>query len=550
MDNLLEAATPEGGFEVVKDLKGGPVPNEEVLENIRQSIFINAPLFKNKSPQKGSCIFIAGGPTVADYLDEIKERKSRGEFILTSNNTHDYLVDKGIIPDACVVMDPKEIVKKYIKKPQLTTQYYISTVVNKAVATQLVDAGCKVEKVLTAYGMEDEEDISLQKAVYHVTKDKLDTFLVGGTMTGLRVMPFAIQLGFSKLEYYGFDSCFSTKLEFVKKGEPDFDIMKSRNFGRSYDDVESGDEYAIKMEEGGEGIFYAYYKVRAENIQVAVTPDGRKFVTSPVFAHQAKQFPKWYDRMEGVLEIVVHGDSLSSHLLKCHLESKRKSKELIGDKRWSKTYEKMQMEMHEFYDKYGSDMVPKYKWLTLDIIGKAILTLHTKLRRNLTILDYGCGQGNMSETMSGIFKVIDVTSYDPFVERFSKEPEEVFDVVVCVDVMEHVEEQCVDNTIEFISKHCKNMAVFVIALHDAKKDLVDGRNAHITQKNPMWWVQKLQQHNFIVGEAIKTGEEGKRAALFAVCQSVPGRAEFYAEVKKLKSGGELLENEPEIEKVA
>ena len=102
MKEDLTIAVPEGGLQPVTDLKGLPVPEEEVIENIKSSVQFDIPLLERcHEPQEGSYIFVAGGTSLTFHLDEIKERKKNGELIATSNNTHDFLVDNGIIPDIC-----------------------------------------------------------------------------------------------------------------------------------------------------------------------------------------------------------------------------------------------------------------------------------------------------------------------------------------------------------------------------------------------------------------------------------------------------------------
>ncbi len=528
MEDLLRCAVPEGGFEIVKDLKGSPVPNEQVLENIKKSVFIEAPLFTKRAKRKGSFIFVAGGTTLLGFIDEIKRRNEEHEFICTSNNTYDFLVDKGIIPDACLIIDPKECVKTYINKPQKETTFYVGVVCHPEVAKRLLDAGMKVEKVLLAYGIEDESDIALQKTIYAVTGSGLSNFLVGGTMTGLRAMPFASSMGFGKIEYYGFDSCFSSELKLIYREDPEFESACNANDGRYYTDADTGADYAIANRENGGGVFYAYKKKRKENIQIATTPDGKRFITSPCFAHQAKQFIKWVERMEGKIEVKVYGDNLSSHLLKCHIDAKQRAIEKIGDKRWTNNYAAIQKEMHLRYEDYGTFMLTNIKSMSFEIVGKGVLALYTQLSRPIRILDYGCGNGQLSRSLKEMFNIVEVTNYDPFVSEFSKEPEGNFDMVVCLDVMEHIEMQCIKNTLKYIQDKATYMVVFVIALDEAKKELADGRNAHITLKNPYWWVGKLQER-FIVVEAVQSAQEGNRAAVYAVCQSMEGRERFYDE---------------------
>lgn len=508
MNDLLKVANPEGGFSPVEDVKGSPVSNKKVLENIKESLRFDIPVFSKKVKTGGSFIFVAGGSTLREYLSEIRLRKENGEFICTSNMTHDYLVDNGIIPDMCLLVDPKKRCKDYIKKTQKETIYVIGVVANPEVFENLIKAGCEVERLLVAYGIEDESDIKLQEELYKNKKD----YLVGGTMTGLRAMPFALMNGFSKIEYYGFDSCFSSNPDLVYEDDPRFKAIKKRD-KRHYEDSDNGKKYVIDEPKDG-GFFYAYKKPRGENIQIAETPDGKRFLTSNVFAHQAKQFIKWVERMDGKLKVVVHGDSLSSAYLKSHIEKMDKLKQGVGDKRWTDKYAKEMIAFHK-------DEVTQFGqsgYLHFDTASRGINTLYDDLRRNLTVLDYGCGKGSLKNKINSVFKIANVTNYDPFIEEFDKEPEGKFDLVVCNDVMEHTEIQCVGNVLNSIRDKTKYMAIFTIALDDAKKELPDGRNTHITLKNAHWWLKELAK-KFIVVEAMRSGHLGYNAGYY-ICQSI------------------------------
>ena len=491
--DLLNIDIPEEEYIPVEKVKGGPVGKDELISNIEASEEIDAPVFVSSKDKKkeGSFIFIAGGPTLLRFLEEVRQRKGRGEFICTSNLTHDYLIDKGIIPDACLIIDPKERVKDYIKKPHKDVTYYIGTVCNPKVAQNLLDAGMNVVKLLVAYGEDEGLDIDRQQDIYG--KEYKD-YLVGGTMAGLRAMPFAILMGYKKIEYYGFDSCFSSKEPtLVYEKDPEFEEW-AKKIGHFYKDSQTGERYVMKEHAGG-GYFYAYDKNRSEHIQVCKTPDGRKFVTSPVFSHQAMQLIKWWERLEGVLDIEIHGDSLSSHYLNFHKNAMIKISEQIGVRRWTNKYKDMQLELHATGE-YGVDG----QNIDIEPLMRQICSLYARLNRPITILDYGCGDGTLKDTLEGIFNIVTVTNYDPFIEKYAKEPEGKFDYVICLDVMEHVEKQCVKNVLYHIRTLCEHMATFQIANVDSKKTLSDGRNAHITQKQPAWWIDELVDF-FIIGEA-------------------------------------------------
>jgi hypothetical protein len=501
---LLSVAVEEGGFCAAPDLKGSPVPDDVVRDNIKKSFDIKAPVFKKKPKREGSYIFVAGGPSTLEFLDELNERNKKGEFIITSNKTYDFLIKNDIIPDACLVLDPKEIVRTYITKPNTKTTFYIATVCNPDVANQLIEAGCSVEKLLVGYGLEDESDVTLQRTLYPEYHD----FLCGGTMAGLRAMNLAPMLGFSTVEYYGFDSCFSTKTpELITIDDPRFEEVKARNMGISYIDSDSKKEYTIDEPDGG--FFYSYKKKRSESIQVAMTPDGKRFYTSPCFAHQAKQAVKWIDRLEDKLKVIIHGESLTKALLDCHWERKKKLLAGIGDKRWTDEYMTLQKSLHST-GKYGTQ--GKYD---TELVGRAILALAYQLDRKISLLDYGCGDGSLVNNLKYLFNCIDVTMYDPFQEEYSKDPEGKFDVVTCFDVMEHVEEQCVENTLKYIASKTNYMATFSIALSDATKTLEDGRNAHITQHHPEWWINRLSKYFIVAEVAAKAGDQ-----IIIICQAL------------------------------
>lgn len=498
MDILIEDL-PEEGFGEVEEIKGSPVSKDVLAQNIRDSALINAPIFKGngKANKEGSFIFVAGGPTLLDHMDELKKRADAGEFICTSNLTHDFLIDNDIIPNICIVIDPKERIKDYIKKPNKDIMYCIGTVCDKRVAQNLLDAGMNVQKLLVAYGSEDNMDLDIQRELYD-TKVYTD-YLVGGTMAGLRAMPFAIMNGYKKIEYYGFDSCFSGEPpQFVYEDDPDFEEV-AKDAEQHYLDTVTGKKYAFRGMSSG--FFYAYSKRRGENILIARTSDGRKFVTSPAFAHQAKQLIKWIERLEGHLVVEIHGDSLSSHYLECYRDSIKKAAENIGTKRWTNGYGKLQYSLHET-DNYG---IGNHD---IELVSRQISALYTKVKRPITVLDYGCGDiPHLSKDIDDIFKIVKVTNYDPFVDKYSAEPKGRYDIVYCFDVMEHVEKFCVQNVLEHIKTLAKYMVCFSIAFNDAEKVLLDGRNAHITQKQPRWWAEEIQD-NFAIGEARANLEKG------------------------------------------
>lgn len=496
---MLNVAVKEGGFGEVREVKGSPIPPEQVLQNMRDSTTFDVPVVRKQPEREGPLIFVAGGPTLLDHMDELRGRKG---FIVTSNNTHDFLVDNGIIPDACFIFDPKEKVKDYVKKHNQKTQYYIATCCNKLTVQSFIDAGVRVEKVLIAYGLDDMVDINLQKELY--PNIPASSYLVGGTMTPLRAIPFSYMLGFRAIEFYGLDSCFGKNPPIIQEGEEGFTEALLKN-GIGYDDQVTGKRYVVVEPEEG-GYFYAYKKRRAEDIVVAEA-GNRRFLTSPGFAYQAKQLVEWVDRMEDKIHVTVHGDSLSSCLLERQRLRKEQERAMVGDRRWTDEYAAMQFKLHE-EKKYGTAASKNRGGKGLDIVVRLVMAMKQRLGRPITLLDYGAGNGDLGRVLRETFNGLTVSDYDPFHPAHQDKPEpKAHDMLTCLDVMEHVEEACVENTLKFMANKTRYGALFIISLQEAVKVLPDGRNAHVTVKNAVWWKNKLSKW-FKVCEVSDFGHTG------------------------------------------
>lgn len=98
------------------------------------------------------------------------------------------------------------------------------------------------------------------------------------------------------------------------------------------------------------------------------------------------------------------------------------------------------------------------------------------------ILDYGCGKATLQKSIP-----FPIQNYDPFVPEYAKTPVPA-DIVVCTDVMEHVEMPYVRDVLREIQSLSKQAVFFQIATRPASKFLPDGRNAHLIQMNGNWWL--------------------------------------------------------------
>jgi trans-aconitate methyltransferase len=115
-----------------------------------------------------------------------------------------------------------------------------------------------------------------------------------------------------------------------------------------------------------------------------------------------------------------------------------------------------------------------------------------------TILDFGCGKGNLIETLKVQFPDKTITGYDPANSEFDYSIDnKVYDLIYSTDVLEHIEPEFIDQTLAYLSTKSRYI-YHLIALSPAKLILANGRNAHLIQETPEWWKQKFIDHGYSI----------------------------------------------------
>jgi len=140
----------------------------------------------------------------------------------------------------------------------------------------------------------------------------------------------------------------------------------------------------------------------------------------------------------------------------------------------SESYRQQNTKLHEG-QKYG---VSGHKRL------HEVLSL-AELLDTRDILDYGCGQRSL-ETVLGF----PIKNYDPCVPGLDSAPEPAI-LVICNEVLEHVEPDYLDNVLDDIQRVTLRANYLIIPTAPAKKSLPDGRNAHLIQEGVNWWMPKI-----------------------------------------------------------
>jgi hypothetical protein len=146
----------------------------------------------------------------------------------------------------------------------------------------------------------------------------------------------------------------------------------------------------------------------------------------------------------------------------------------------SEEYRRMQQELHR-NPNYGVASV-QYAPLVADVL-KAVGTTE--------LLDYGAGKGRLGATLEDMFKrPLRIHHYDPAIPKWSQPPQPC-NFVACIDVLEHIEPDLIDNVLDDLKRVTAGIGVFTVHTGAAAKVLADGRNAHLIQQPPSWWLLRL-----------------------------------------------------------
>lgn len=197
------------------------VGEQVFLSNIRAAMQRDIPWLQPREPNKLDAVLVAGGPSLADFEDELKERYEQGHIFFAMNNTAKWLEERGIIPHYHVLLDARASVSRFVLGNN-KTHYLIAS----QCCPEVFDAA---GKVVTLWHPHVE-------GIQELIGDKPTALIGGGTTVGIQTMAIAYALGFRGIGLYGYDSSYrGTEGHAYPQPENDADNVISVRFaGRTF----------------------------------------------------------------------------------------------------------------------------------------------------------------------------------------------------------------------------------------------------------------------------------------------------------------------------
>jgi uncharacterized Rossmann fold enzyme len=229
-----------------------------MLMQFEQNLKRDLPILREQPEHSKTMIIVGGSPSLAETYTDFPD----GD-VFALNATHDWLIDKGIIPDYHVMLDSRIENAEFVLNARDDVHYLISAFCHPSVFDLLAD------KNVTMW-MSDMEGVL--PLVQHLNNPML---VGGGATVGMKAMFMGYLMGYRDFHLFGMDSCYQD--------------------GKNH-------AYPQKLNDGEQTI--------------SILACGREFTCAPWMAKQAAEFQKQARMLINLnCSVKVHGDGLLSWIM-------------------------------------------------------------------------------------------------------------------------------------------------------------------------------------------------------------------------------------------
>jgi SAM-dependent methyltransferase len=215
-------------------------------------------------------VILAGGPSLNDSLEEIKDKIAQGFKLVTTNGAYNWAIEHGLEVKGQIVVDAREFNSRFVQPAMPGCKYFLASQCHPF----MFDAVPADQVWLWHSALTEEQCNKLQDI--HASMGQVFYPVIGGSTVMLRALPLLFMLGFYQFEIFGFDSCLI------------------------------GDEHhAYAQEENDKGTI------------LQVSCGDKMFRCNPWMASQAQEFIDLMKAMmPGDIYLEVHGEGLIAEIIK------------------------------------------------------------------------------------------------------------------------------------------------------------------------------------------------------------------------------------------
>lgn len=233
-----------------------------MIAQAEQNMARDLPLFVEIPEHDGVALIVGGAPSLQDELKNLRTHKIKGGVIFALNRTHDWLIERGIVPDFHVLLDARQENVQFVRKPHKDVTYLVAAQCHPDIFKAL--QGYNVTIWTACFETPEQEKEFCAKF------NKPICMVGGGATVGLKAMNLAYLWGFRNIRLYGMDSSYQG--------------AENHAYRQALNDKES---------------------------RMDIHAAGRDFVCAPWMAKQATEFQRQYRQLVGLgCKVKVLGDGL------------------------------------------------------------------------------------------------------------------------------------------------------------------------------------------------------------------------------------------------
>ena len=209
------------------------VPKDFIRDNIQKNMKLIDTWLGKFPLHNGNVILVSGGPYLNINKLKTHIRNNPDSKIVCVKHSYPKLVDNGILPWACIVLDPRPITgtsthgivrKELFKKIEKKTKFFVASMTDPSVTEYLIDKGAEIHgwHAFTE-SLRDPAEQNKKMVNNSVTLNpdigipQGATLITGGTCAAMRALGIMHTMGFRNFDLFGFDSCMEEPTEEQKK---------------------------------------------------------------------------------------------------------------------------------------------------------------------------------------------------------------------------------------------------------------------------------------------------------------------------------------------
>jgi hypothetical protein len=217
-------------------------PKQEIIDNVKanKKLIKDFDWIKTSKINNETAIIVSGGSSTDFYT--LKERIAEtGGKVFCVKHSYPKLLEQGIDPFACVILDPRPIDgtsthgvvrKDLFKKVDDKTLFLVASMTDPSVTKYLLSKGANI-KGWQAYS-DALRDMNIKEKIVVDKETGIEegsTLITGGTCAAMRTIAIAHTLGFRNFELFGFDCSIEGEMtEERKKERTDTEPGKNKYF--------------------------------------------------------------------------------------------------------------------------------------------------------------------------------------------------------------------------------------------------------------------------------------------------------------------------------